>query len=30
MSRLGDGLDKERMLEATALIDEAARKIERL
>ena len=30
MSRLGEGLDKERMLEATALIDEAARKIERL
>jgi DNA-binding PadR family transcriptional regulator len=30
MSRLSDGLDKERMLEATALIDEAARKIERL
>jgi DNA-binding PadR family transcriptional regulator len=30
MSRLGDGLDKERMLEATALIDDAARKIERL
>jgi len=30
MSRLGEGLDKERMHEAVALIDEAARKIERL
>src|ERR1700730_730980 len=30
MSRLGDGLDKERMHEAAALIDEAAQKIERL
>jgi DNA-binding PadR family transcriptional regulator len=29
-SRLGEGLDKDRMHEATALIDEAARKIERL
>jgi DNA-binding PadR family transcriptional regulator len=30
VSRLGEGLDKERMHEAVALIDEAARKIERL
>jgi flagellar biosynthesis regulator FlbT len=30
MSRLGEGLDKERMHEAVELIDEAARKIERL
>ena len=29
-SRLGDGLDKDRMHEAAALIDEAAQKIERL
>ncbi|MGY2901858.1 PadR family transcriptional regulator [Bradyrhizobium sp. URHC0002] len=30
LSRLGEGLDKERMHEAVELIDEAARKIERL
>jgi DNA-binding PadR family transcriptional regulator len=30
MHRLGEGLDKERLLDAVALIDEAARKIERL
>ena len=30
MSRLGEGLDKERMHQAVELIDEAARKIERL
>jgi DNA-binding PadR family transcriptional regulator len=30
MHRLGDGLDKEKLLDAVALIDEAARKIERL
>ncbi len=30
MHRLGDGLDKDKLLDAVALIDEAARKIERL
>jgi hypothetical protein len=30
MSRLGDGLDKDRMHDAVALIDEVAQKIERL
>jgi DNA-binding PadR family transcriptional regulator len=30
MHRLGEGLDKEKLLDAVALIDEAARKIERL
>jgi hypothetical protein len=30
MSRLGQGLDKDRMHDAVALIDEAAQKIERL
>jgi hypothetical protein len=30
MHRLGEGLDKEKLLDAVALIDEAASKIERL